>query len=83
METKKFPFTYLLFTFLITIIRIIKTIRKGNKVYDVLNAYLENGLKIVIHKISEVKTVACGLWIKLGSSYETDDNNGLSHLAEH
>ena len=51
--------------------------------YDVLNAYLENGLKIVIHKISEVKTVACGLWIKLGSSYETDDNNGLSHLAEH
>lgn len=83
METKKFPFTYLLFTFLITIIRTIKTIRKGNKVYDVLNAYLENGLKIVIHKISEVKTVACGLWIKLGSSYETDDNNGLSHLAEH
>lgn len=83
METKKFPFTYLLFTFLITIIRTIKTIRKGNKVYDVLNAYLENGLKIVIHKISEVKMVACGLWIKLGSSYETDDNNGLSHLAEH
>lgn len=83
METKKFPFTYLLFTFIITIIRTIKTIRKGNKVYDVLNAYLENGLKIVIHKISEVKTVACGLWIKLGSSYETDDNNGLSHLAEH
>lgn len=83
METKKFPFTYLLFTFLIIIIRTIKTIRKGNKVYDVLNAYLENGLKIVIHKISEVKTVACGLWIKLGSSYETDDNNGLSHLAEH
>lgn len=83
METKKFPFTYLLFTFLITIIRTIKTIREGNKVYDVLNAYLENGLKIVIHKISEVKTVACGLWIKLGSSYETDDNNGLSHLAEH
>ena len=83
METKKFPFTYLLFTFRITIIRTIKTIRKGNKVYDVLNAYLENGLKIVIHKISEVKTVACGLWIKLGSSYETDDNNGLSHLAEH
>lgn len=83
METKKFPFTYLLFTFLITIIRTIKTIRKGNKVYDVLNAYLENGLKIVIHKISGVKTVACGLWIKLGSSYETDDNNGLSHLAEH
>lgn len=51
--------------------------------YDVLNAYLENGLKIVLHKIPEAKTIACGLWIGQGSSYETDANNGLSHLAEH
>lgn len=51
--------------------------------YDVLNAYLENGLKIILHKIPEVKTISCGLWIKQGSSYETDENNGLSHLTEH
>lgn len=52
-------------------------------VYDVLNAYLENGLKIILHKIPDVKTISCGLWVKQGSSYETDENNGLSHLAEH
>lgn len=51
--------------------------------YDVLNCYLENGLKIILHKIADVKTISCGLWIKQGSSYETDDNNGLSHLTEH
>lgn len=51
--------------------------------YDVLNAYLENGLKIILHKIPAVKTISCGLWVKQGSSYETNENNGLSHLAEH
>lgn len=51
--------------------------------YDVLNAYLENGLKVVLHRISGTRTVACGLWVRQGSSYETDENNGLSHLIEH
>ncbi len=51
--------------------------------YDVLNAYLENGLKIILHKIPNVKTMSCGLWIRQGSVYETDENNGLSHLLEH
>lgn len=51
--------------------------------YDVLNAYLENGLKVILHKIPGVKTMACGLWIRQGSAYETDANNGLSHLSEH
>ncbi len=51
--------------------------------YDVLNAYLENGLKVILHKISDVKTMSCGLWIRQGSVYETDENNGLSHLLEH
>lgn len=51
--------------------------------YDVLNAYLENGLKVILHKIPGVKTMACGLWVRQGSVYETDEINGLSHLTEH
>ena len=51
--------------------------------YDILNAYLENGLKIILHKIPAAKTVACGLWISQGSKNETDGNSGLSHLVEH
>lgn len=25
--------------------------------YDVLNAYLENGLKVILHKVPSVKTI--------------------------
>lgn len=51
--------------------------------YDVLNAYMENGLKLILHKLPGTKTISCGLWVRQGSSYETDEDNGLSHLAEH
>lgn len=51
--------------------------------YDVLNAYLENGLKVVMHRMPGQRTIACGLWVSQGSSYEISENNGLSHLAEH
>ena len=51
--------------------------------YDILNAYLENGLKIILHKIPGAKTMACGLWIAQGSKNESDANSGLSHLIEH
>ncbi|WP_026505917.1 insulinase family protein, partial [Butyrivibrio sp. NC3005] len=51
--------------------------------YDILNAYLENGLKIILHKIPGAKTIACGLWVAQGSKNESDSNSGLSHLVEH
>lgn len=51
--------------------------------YDILNVYLENGLRVVMHKIPHMRTMACGIWIKQGSQHETDETNGLSHLLEH
>ncbi len=51
--------------------------------YDVTNAYMENGLKVILHNIPEAKTVSCGLWISQGSKHENEQNNGLSHLIEH
>lgn len=51
--------------------------------YDVINAYMENGLKVILHRIPEAKTVSCGLWVNQGSKHENDENNGLSHLVEH
>ncbi|GAA0124364.1 pitrilysin family protein [Clostridium sp. CTA-19] len=51
--------------------------------YETLNVYLENGLRILMHKIPRIKTMSCGIWIKQGSKYETDETNGLSHLIEH
>lgn len=51
--------------------------------YGVLNAYLKNGMKVMLHYIPGVQTMACGLWVRQGSSFETDQTNGLSHFAEH
>lgn len=60
-----------------------QTKQVGEKVYDILTVYLENGLRVVMHKIPGVKTMACGVWVKQGSKHENDETNGLSHLLEH
>ncbi len=51
--------------------------------YDILNVYLENGLRIVIHRIPNIKTIACGIWVRQGSKYEDANTSGQSHLLEH
>lgn len=51
--------------------------------YEVLNVYLENGLRVILHKIPHMKTISCGIWVKQGSKHESDETNGLSHLLEH
>lgn len=51
--------------------------------YDILNVYLENGLRVVMHKIPNSKTASCGVWVKQGSKHENEITNGLSHLLEH
>lgn len=51
--------------------------------YDILSFYLENGLRVIMHKIPHARTMACGIWIKQGSKHESDEQNGLSHLIEH
>lgn len=51
--------------------------------YELFTAYLENGLKIVMHRIPNSRTIGCGVWINQGSKHETDETSGYSHLAEH
>lgn len=51
--------------------------------YGIYNVYLENGLNVVMHKLSGSRVFACGIWIKQGSKHEDSHTNGLSHLLEH
>lgn len=44
---------------------------------------LENGLKIMTVERAQTQTVALGVWVNTGSSCETAENNGISHLVEH
>lgn len=44
---------------------------------------LDNGLTIVYEKMEGYKSVAIGVWVRSGSAYEDESNNGISHFIEH
>lgn len=51
--------------------------------FDILSGYLDNGLRVVLHRIENIRTVACGIWVNQGSKYEDNSTSGASHLLEH
>lgn len=44
---------------------------------------LNNGLRIVLEPVENVRSVSIGIWILTGSRNETLENNGVSHFLEH
>ena len=45
--------------------------------------FLKNGIQVIYEPMQEVRTVSFGVWVKVGSAYETKKNNGISHVIEH
>ena len=45
--------------------------------------HLDNGIPLVTELIGNVRSVALGIWIKVGSRYESAETNGVSHFLEH
>lgn len=43
----------------------------------------DNGLTVIIDTISGLRSVASGIMVSVGSGYETEENNGISHFIEH
>lgn len=44
---------------------------------------LDNGLTVVYEKLEGYKSISIGVWVKTGSAYENEKNNGISHFIEH
>ncbi|MBI4698637.1 MAG: insulinase family protein [Nitrospirae bacterium] len=44
---------------------------------------LDNGIPVVMEKTAEVRSVSVGIWVKIGSRYESARENGISHFLEH
>lgn len=44
---------------------------------------LDNGLNILFHRMPNTHSVAIGLYIKAGSGYESEEQNGITHFLEH
>jgi predicted Zn-dependent peptidase len=49
----------------------------------VIKYQLNNGLRVVLEKIPTCRSVSFGIWVKTGSRFEDEDNNGISHFIEH
>ena len=48
-----------------------------------IKAHLENGIPVVMESFKNVRSVAIGVWVKVGSRYEAHEENGISHFLEH
>ncbi len=44
---------------------------------------LSNGIRLVMEPMLNLRTVSFGVWVKVGSVNETQENNGISHVIEH
>lgn len=44
---------------------------------------LKNGMRLVYEKMPYVQTVSVGVFVKAGSTYETEKEKGISHFIEH
>lgn len=44
---------------------------------------LKNGLKVLTVPMPNLTSVTLTVWVKTGSRYETEKNNGISHFLEH
>lgn len=46
-------------------------------------AALDNGIRVIMEPMENLRTVSFGVWIRVGSANETQENNGISHVIEH
>jgi predicted Zn-dependent peptidase len=44
---------------------------------------LDNGLRLLTERLPHVKSASVGIWVKVGSRNERDEEAGVSHLIEH
>ena len=44
---------------------------------------LKNKMRVLLAPITGIDIVSVGIFVKVGSRYETDKNNGISHFLEH
>ena len=49
----------------------------------VKTATLDNGIRIVTKKIDSFKSLSMGVFVGVGSAFETERENGISHFIEH
>ena len=49
----------------------------------VKSSVLDNGIRIISEKMSEVRSVSLGIWVNVGSRHEPSEHLGIAHFTEH
>src|SRR3989449_11308144 len=49
----------------------------------VTRSVLSSGVRVLTERIPNVRTVAVGIWVSVGSRYEPVEQHGISHFLEH
>ena len=44
---------------------------------------LDNGVRLVMSRMQEMRSVSIGIWVGIGGRYEEDIESGISHFLEH
>ncbi len=50
---------------------------------EIRKTTLKNGLRIITTNRPQTESVSLGFWVRTGSAYETEEDNGISHFIEH
>jgi len=44
---------------------------------------LDNGLRILTERMTQVRSISIGVWLTRGSRHETEEQSGIAHFVEH
>lgn len=44
---------------------------------------MDNGVRVLLEKVDNVKSISIGIFLLMGSKYEKSDQNGITHFIEH
>src|SRR5437879_13318498 len=44
---------------------------------------LDNGLRILSERMTQVRSISIGVWLTRGSRHETAERGGIAHFVEH
>jgi predicted Zn-dependent peptidase len=53
------------------------------KSHEIAINHLANGLQLAVNPMQETETVVLNVWVKSGSRFENQKNNGIAHFMEH
>ena len=53
------------------------------RIHRIVRDVLDNGLRILTERMTQVRSISIGVWLTRGSRHETAERGGIAHFVEH